>query len=157
LGKILDNEKLEVWIEVFKQKTRKLVFTNGCFDILHSGHVDYLQKARLLGDTLLVGLNSDESVRKLKGENRPIINGHSRASVLAALEVVDAVILFEDETPDRLIKRVLPNILVKGGDYQKEDIVGYDTVINNGGRVEVLPFLEGHSTTNIINKIKEHG
>ena len=157
LGKILEDKKLEAWIEVFQQKTGKLVFTNGCFDIIHSGHVDYLQKARLLGDTLIVGLNSDESVRKLKGQTRPIISEHSRAIVLAALEVVDAVILFTDETPEYLIKRVLPDILVKGGDYQKEKIVGYDTVINKGGKVKVIPFLEGHSTTNIINKIKEQG
>jgi len=134
-----------------------LVFTNGCFDILHAGHVDYLQKARQLGDALLVGLNNDESVRKLKGDSRPIVDEKARAMVLAALEAVDAVVHFKEETPGRLIDQVQPDVLVKGGDYLAEEIVGYQTVTTKGGTVKVLPFLEGHSTTNIIKKIKEQG
>ena len=157
MGEILEEAELEHWLLAFRQKPGKLVFTNGCFDILHSGHVDYLQKARLLGDALMVGLNNDASVRKLKGNSRPIVEENSRASVLAALRVVDAVIFFGEETPARLIEKVLPDVLVKGGDYRAEEIVGYQTVTRNGGNVKVLPFLEGHSTSSIIEKIKEQG
>ena len=152
---ILEEKKLEAWLQDFRQTMDKLVFTNGCFDILHAGHVDYLQKARQLGDALWVGLNNDESVRKLKGDSRPIIDEKSRAMVLAALEAVDAVVLFKEETPGRLIDQVQPDVLVKGGDYLAEEIVGYQTVTTKGGTVKVLPFLEGHSTTSIIKKIKE--
>ena len=154
---ILEEKKLEAWLHDFRQTMDKLVFTNGCFDILHAGHVDYLQKARQLGDALLVGLNNDESVRKLKGDSRPIVDEKARAMVLAALEAVDAVVLFKEETPGRLIDQVQPDVLVKGGDYLAEEIVGYQTVIEKGGTVKVLPFLEGHSTTSIIKKIKEQG
>ena len=154
---ILEEKKLEAWLQDFRQTIDKLVFTNGCFDILHAGHVDYLQNARQLGDGLLVGLNNDESVRKLKGDSRPIVDEKARAMVLAALEAVDAVVLFKEETPGRLINQVKPDVLVKGGDYLAEEIVGYQTVIAKGGTVKVLPFLEGHSTTSIIKKIKEQG
>ena len=157
MGVILEEKKLEAWLQDFRQTMDKLVFTNGCFDILHAGHVDYLQKARQLGDGLLVGLNNDESVRKLKGDSRPIVDERARAMVLAALEAVDAVVLFKEETPGRLIDQVKPDVLVKGGDYLAEEIVGYQTVIATGGTVKVLPFLEGHSTTSIIKKIKEQG
>ena len=157
MGEILEEAELEHWLLTFRQNPRKLVFTNGCFDILHSGHVDYLQKARLLGDTLMVGLNNDASVRKLKGNSRPIVEEKSRAIVLAALRVVDAVILFGEETPARLIEKVLPDVLVKGGDYRAKEIVGYQTVTRSGGNVKVLPFLEDHSTSSIIEKIKEQG
>ena len=157
MGVILEEKKLEAWLQDFRQTMDKLVFTNGCFDILHAGHVDYLQNARQLGDALLVGLNNDESVRKLKGDSRPIVDERARAMVLAALEAVDAVVLFKEETPGRLIDQVQPDVLVKGGDYLAEEIVGYQTVIATGGTVKVLPFLEGHSTTNIIKKIKEQG
>ena len=157
MGVILEEKKLEAWLQDFRQTMDKLVFTNGCFDILHAGHVDYLQKARQLGDGLLVGLNNDESVRKLKGDSRPIVDERARAMVLAALEAVDAVVLFKEETPGRLIDQVQPDVLVKGGDYLAEEIVGYQTVIATGGTVKVLPFLEGHSTTSIIKKIKERG
>ena len=155
MGEILEEAELEHWLRTFRQNPGKLVFTNGCFDILHSGHVDYLQKARLLGDALMVGLNNDASVRKLKGNSRPIVEETSRASVLAALRVVDAVILFGEETPARLIEKVLPDVLVKGGEYRAEEIVGYQTVTRNGGNVKIFPFLEGHSTSSIIKKIKE--
>ena len=157
MGVILEEKKLEDWLLDFRQTMDKLVFTNGCFDILHAGHVDYLQNARQLGDGLLVGLNNDESVRKLKGDLRPIVDERARAMVLAALEAVDAVVLFKEETPGRLIDQVQPDVLVKGGDYLAEEIVGYQTVIATGGTVKVLPFLEGHSTTSIIKKIKEQG
>ena len=157
MGVILEEKKLEAWLLDFRQTMDKLVFTNGCFDILHAGHVDYLQNARQLGDGLLVGLNNDESVRKLKGDSRPIVDERSRAMVLAALEAVDAVVLFKEETPGKLIDQVQPDVLVKGGDYLAEEIVGYQTVIATGGTVKVLPFLEGNSTTSIIKKIKEQG
>ena len=157
MGEILEEKKLEAWLLDFRQTMYKLVFTNGCFDILHAGHVDYLQKARQLGDALLVGLNNDESVRKLKGDSRPIVDEKARAMVLAALEAVDAVVFFKEETPGRLIDQVQPDVLVKGGDYLAEEIVGYQTVTTKGGTVKVLPFLEGHSTTSIIKKIKEQG
>ena len=153
----LEEKNLEAWLQDLRQTMEKLVFTNGCFDILHAGHVDYLQKACQLGDALLVGLNNDESVRKLKGDSRPIVDEKARAMVLAALEAVDAVVLFKEETPGRLIDQVQPDVLVKGGDYLAEEIVGYQTVIATGGTVKVLPFLEGHSTTSIIKKIKEQG
>ena len=155
MGEILEEKKLEAWLQDFRQTKDKLVFTNGCFDILHAGHVDYLQNARQLGDSLLVGLNNDESVRKLKGDSRPIVHEKARAMVLAALDAVDAVVLFKEETPRKLIDQVQPDVLVKGGDYLAEEIVGYQTVTAKGGKVKVLPFLKGHSTTNIIKKIKE--
>ena len=157
MGVILEEKNLEAWLQDFRQTMDNLVFTNGCFDILHAGHVDYLQKARQLGNGLLVGLNNDESVRKLKGDSRPIVDEKARAMVLAALEAVDAVVHFKEETPGRLIDQVQPDVLVKGGDYLAEEIVGYQTVTTKGGTVKVLPFLEGHSTTNIIKKIKEQG
>ena len=157
MGVILEEKNLEAWLQDFRQTMDNLVFTNGCFDILHAGHVDYLQNARQLGDGLLVGLNNDKSVRKLKGDSRPIVDERARAMVLAALEAVDAVILFKEKTPGRLIDQVQPDVLVKGGDYLAEEIVGYQTVTTKGGTVKVLPFLEGHSTTNIIKKIKEQG
>ena len=157
MGVILEEKNLEAWLQDFRQTMDKLVFTNGCFDILHAGHVDYLQNARQLGDALLVGLNNDESVRKLKGDSRPIVDEKGRAMVLAALEAVDVVVLFKEESPGRLIDQVQPDVLVKGGEYLAEEIVGYRTVTAKSGTVKVLPFLEGHSTTNIIKKIKEQG
>ena len=132
----------------------KVVFTNGCFDILHLGHIDYLQRSAQLGDVLVVGLNTDASIKKLKGENRPIQDQNSRLNILAALNCVDAVVLFNEDTPLELIKLVKPNILVKGADYQINQIVGAKEVQENGGEVKTISFLEGYSTSNIINKIK---
>ena len=132
MGVILEEKKLEAWLQDFRRTMDNLVFTNGCFDILHAGHVDYLQNARQLGDGLLVGLNNDESVRKLKGDSRPIVDEKARAMVLAALEAVDAVVLFKEETPGRLIDQVQPDVLVKGGDYLAEEIVGCQTVQEQG-------------------------
>ena len=130
-----------------------LVFTNGCFDILHPGHVDYLQRARDLGERLVVGLNSDASVRRLKGPTRPVNDEASRAVVLAALACVDHVVIFEEDTPDELIKAVAPDVLVKGGDWSVDRIVGRDLVEARGGRVLSIPLLPGHSTTSIIDRI----
>lgn len=129
------------------------VFTNGCFDVLHRGHVTYLAAARDLGDCLIVGLNSDSSVKRLKGENRPINNENDRALVLAALSFVDYIILFEEDTPKNLIEQVKPDILVKGGDYQIENIVGADFVTQNGGKVLTIPFVDGYSSTKIIQSL----
>ena len=131
----------------------KIVFTNGCFDVLHFGHVHYLQQAKKLGDILVVGLNSDDSVRRLKGESRPINGEKERAFVLSALVFVDYVVVFGEDTPKELIEVVKPDILVKGGDYQIENIVGADFVIQNGGTVTTIPFVEGYSSTYIIEQL----
>ena len=144
------------FLKKIREDNKKIVFTNGCFDILHVGHVRYLSKAKKLGNILIVGLNSDKSVKKLKGDNRPINIFEDRATLLASLRFVDLVIIFEEKTPENLIKKIKPDILVKGGDYNIEDIVGYKTVIENGGEVKVLRFHEGYSSSNYINKIKKH-
>ena len=136
-----------------KERGKKVVFTNGCFDLLHAGHVKYLQKARSLGDLLVLGLNSDASVRRLKGENRPLIAEEERAHLLAALDCIDYVVLFDEDTPLRLIETLLPDILVKGGDYSREGVVGHEVVEASGGRVELVEFVDGKSTTGIIEKI----
>ena len=155
MGKVLENSELPGWLGELRRNRRKLVFTNGCFDILHAGHVSYLISARNLGDALMVGLNSDRSVSGLKGPYRPVTPEQDRARILAALEAVDIVCLFDEENPARLIRQVMPDVLVKGGDYMPEKIVGYEEVTTNGGRVEVIPLLEGYSTTGLIQKIKE--
>ena len=131
----------------------KIVFTNGCFDILHLGHIDYLSKARDLGDKLIIGLNSDESVKRIKGKSRPIQDENSRAFILAAFGVVDAVILFDEDTPYNIISKLLPNVLVKGSDYALNEIVGANLVIASGGIVETINFVDGYSSSSIINKI----
>ena len=142
-------------INRIKAERKKIVFTNGCFDLLHVGHVRYLAQAKKLGDFLIIGLNSDSSVKELKGEDRPINSFEDRASLLSAIESVDLVIMFEEQTPENLIKDIVPDILVKGGDYNIEDIVGYQTVMQNGGQVKTLSFYDGYSSTNYINKIKK--
>ncbi|PLX99362.1 MAG: bifunctional heptose 7-phosphate kinase/heptose 1-phosphate adenyltransferase [Desulfuromonas sp.] len=144
LAKILEQERAG---------GRKIVFTNGCFDLLHVGHVKYLQKARKLGDLLVLGLNSDESIRRLKGKNRPLICEDERAHILAALDCIDHVVLFSEDTPYELIAAIKPDILAKGEDYAVEDVVGRDVVESYGGRVELVTFEEGKSTTNIIKKV----
>lgn len=138
----------------FKRHGQKIVFTNGCFDVLHFGHVHYLLQAKKLGDILVIGLNSDDSVRRLKGPTRPINGENERAFVLAALVCVDYVTLFEEDTPEELIKVVRPDVLVKGGDYTLDNIVGADFVTQNGGTVTTIPFVEGFSSTLIIEKLK---
>lgn len=152
--KIVNREYLKKAVESLKQNGKKVVFTNGCFDILHSGHVKYLSEARKLGDALVIGLNTDASVRALKGEGRPINNEADRASVLAALGFVDFITLFGEETPKELIDELIPDILVKGADYKPEEIVGYDTVTKNGGKVMTIELVEGRSTTKTIERIK---
>lgn len=141
-----------VCIEEWKQCGFKIVFTNGCFDILHRGHVEYLFHAAALGDKLIVGLNSDSSVRRLKGDTRPIQDQTARAIILASLRVVDAVCIFEEDTPQRLIEIVSPDFLIKGGDYTIEDIVGYKHVTAYGGVVKTIPLVDGYSTSAIIKK-----
>jgi rfaE bifunctional protein nucleotidyltransferase chain/domain len=143
-------EKVEQW----KNEGLKIVFTNGCFDILHLGHVDYLEKAKSKGDILLIGVNTDASVRRLKGKDRPVNNGESRSKMLASLAFVDAVTLFAEDTPENLISMIVPHILVKGNDYALSNIVGADIVLSNGGKVETIDLVEGWSTTTLIKKIQ---
>ncbi len=152
--RFLLKDNIEI-INRIKAERKKIVFTNGCFDLLHVGHVRYLAQAKKLGDFLIIGLNSDSSVKELKGEDRPINSFEDRATLLSAIESVDLVIMFEEQTPENLIKDIVPDILVKGGDYNIEDIVGYQTVIQNGGQVKTLSFYDGYSSTNYINKIKK--
>ena len=142
-------------LTIWRFQGKKIVFTNGCFDILHLGHIDYLSKAKDLGDLLIIGLNTDLSVSTIKGNNRPIQDEISRAMVLASLGFVDVVVFFAEETPYNLIKTTQPDILVKGADYKPEDIVGYDIVKSKGGEVVTIEFLEGYSTTGIEKKIRE--
>ena len=134
---------------------KKIVFTNGCFDILHVGHKRYLQQAATLGDILVVGVNSDASVRRLKGPTRPVNNEQDRAEMLSALGFIDYVVIFDEDTPYELIKKIQPDVLVKGGDYKPEEVVGRDIVEARGGRLELISFVEGKSTTNIIKKINQ--
>ena len=142
-------------IKKIKAERRKIVFTNGCFDLLHVGHIRYLSQAKKLGDFLIIGLNSDRSVKKLKGKDRPINSFEDRATLLSALNSVDLVIKFEEQTPENLIKDIVPDVLVKGGDYNIEDIVGYQIVVQNGGQVKTLSFHDGYSSTNYIDKINK--
>ena len=139
-----------------KKYNKKIVFTNGCFDILHVGHIRYLSQAKLLGDILVVGINSDESVKNLKGPSRPINSLSDRSLLLSELVCVDYVVSFKEQTPLKLIKMIMPDILVKGGDYTLDTVVGSKEVIDAGGKVELLKFHDGYSSTNYIDKIKKH-
>jgi len=141
-------------LAIMRFKSKKIVFTNGCFDILHLGHIDYLAKAAAQGDVLIVGLNTDESVHRIKGGNRPIQDEISRAMILASLRFVDFVVFFGEDTPYELIKTIQPNVLVKGADYKPEEIVGYDIVKARKGKVVTIDYLEGYSTTAIEKKIQ---
>jgi len=154
--KILDDKSLHQQLSIWRFLNKKLVFTNGCFDIIHFGHIDYLSKAKDLGDILLIGLNTDNSVKRLKGNNRPIKNQQERAVLLASLQFVDGIILFNEDTPYNLIKKIKPDILVKGSDYKKEEIVGEDIIKNTGGEIITIDFLEGYSTTSILDKIRKN-
>ncbi len=149
-----DFRSFEKTLKKWKNDKETLVFTNGCFDIIHHGHVDSLQKSAKLGTRLIVGLNSDKSVKLLKGEGRPILDEKGRALVLAAFEFVDAVIVFEEETPAELIAKIIPDVLVKGKQYEINEIAGHETVLNNGGKVVTLELVPGISTSDIIQKIK---
>ena len=151
--KILAGQALDRWLAIAGFKRKTIVFTNGCFDILHRGHIQYLAQAAGLGDLLVIGLNTDESVRKLKGPSRPVLDEGTRSVVLASLGFVSAVVLFDEETPYNLIKKIQPHILVKGGDYRAEEIVGYDLVKAHGGQVLTIPLVEGYSSTSIIEKL----
>jgi D-beta-D-heptose 7-phosphate kinase/D-beta-D-heptose 1-phosphate adenosyltransferase len=159
MGQFLNQSQLKNKIEEIRQSgvsksgNSKVVFTNGCFDILHVGHVKYLQEAKAQGDILVVGINADESVRKLKGKERPIQNEEDRGEVLSALGCVDFVTIFEEDTPENLIKLIKPDILVKGGDWKVDQIVGSDFVMSYGGKVKSLQFVQGKSTTGIVSKI----
>ncbi len=153
-AKIQNWDQAKKTVNAWKAGDECVVFTNGCFDILHYGHIHYLAAARDLGDRLVIGLNSADSVRRLKGAHRPINDETTRQHLLAALAFVDAVVVFEQDTPLELIKVVLPDVLVKGGDWQPKDIVGSDIVLANGGEVRSLPYIEGYSTTAIETKIR---
>jgi rfaE bifunctional protein nucleotidyltransferase chain/domain len=153
-GKIYDDEQLHRQLTIWRFLNKKIVFTNGCFDLIHLGHIDYLSKAKDLGDVLIVGLNTDHSVKRIKGNNRPIKSQQERAILLASLRFIDGIVLFDEDTPYNLIEKVVPDILVKGSDYKTEDIVGADIVKSNGGEIITVNFLEGYSTTSILNKIK---
>ncbi|MCY1634449.1 D-glycero-beta-D-manno-heptose 1-phosphate adenylyltransferase [Marinifilum sp. D737] len=144
-------------LQTWRFKDEKIVFSNGCFDIIHRGHLEYLASAASMGNKMIIGLNSDSSTQRLKGPTRPIIDEYSRALLLASLGFVDMVILFEEDTPYNLIDFVQPDILVKGSDYKAEDIVGYDIVKAKGGEIKTLDFIEGFSSTGIIKKIQREG
>lgn len=154
IDKIKDWTAAKAIVHTWKKQGRKVVFTNGCFDILHLGHVDYLEKARALGDGLVVGLNTDASVSRFKGPQRPIQDEHSRARVMASLEAVDLVVFFDEDTPIALISALLPDVLVKGGDYLAGNIVGADVVKKAGGVVKTIDFVPGYSTSGIVEKIR---
>ena len=154
MGQVMGRDALIEQRERLRREGKRVVFTNGCFDLLHLGHVRYLREARSLGDLLVVALNSDASVRALKGEGRPILNQDERAEIIAALEAVDYVIIFDEETPLELIARLLPDVLVKGGDWAIETIVGREEVEAAGGEVLSLPYLQGSSTSEIVKRIR---
>jgi D-glycero-beta-D-manno-heptose 1-phosphate adenylyltransferase len=153
-------EKIQSLVEIERQTARwrlsgkRIVFTNGCFDILHAGHLDLLTKAAALGDILVVGLNSDDSVRRLKGTERPVNADGFRSMMLAHLQMVDAVVIFDEDTPLELIRVIQPDVLVKGGDYQSEEVVGYEDVVSRGGSVQIIPLVEGLSTSALIERIR---
>ena len=154
MNKILDRNTLKITLEALRKKGKTIAFTNGCFDILHVGHVRYLREAKKAGDILVLALNSDSSVRTIKGEERPLVCEEERAEVLAALEFVDFITIFPESTPLELINHLKPDILIKGGDWAEDKVVGRDEVKKWGGRVVIIPEVEGKSTTNIVEKIK---
>jgi rfaE bifunctional protein nucleotidyltransferase chain/domain len=151
--KIKNHDELAEIIADMHSAGKKVVFTNGCFDIIHTGHVRYLEVARSFGDCLVVAINSDASVRKIKGEKRPIMSEKERAELMAALAVVDYVTIFEEEDPHHVITELLPDVLVKGGDWAPDEIIGRDVVVDNGGKVYTVPYIEGASTTGVIERV----
>ena len=151
---IIESGNIKQELSKLRGKSKKIVFTNGCFDIIHAGHISYLNEAKTLGDILIVGLNSDKSVRRLKGGGRPIVSEQDRAYVLANLKPVDYVIMFDEDTPYELIKEIKPDVLVKGADYEGKSIVGSDIVESSGGKTVLINFIKGKSTSGIIKKIK---
>lgn len=153
MGKVVSRKELISIRASQKKQNQKVVFTNGVFDIIHRGHVEYLMKAKSSGDILIVGLNSDDSVRRIKGEKRPIVSQQDRAFVLANLTPVDFVCIFDEDTPLKLIESILPDVLVKGADWKIENIVGKEIVESNGGKVATIEFIQDRSTTNIVDRI----
>jgi rfaE bifunctional protein nucleotidyltransferase chain/domain len=154
--KILTQTQLYEIVQQWKNQSQTIVFTNGCFDLIHPGHVEYLARAADCGTKLIIAVNTDDSVKKLKGPNRPILDENARALILAAFSFVDAVVLFSEETPVSLIETLLPHILVKGKDYKEQDIAGYHAVTSNGGKVETIELVPGYSTTLLEEKIKKN-
>jgi rfaE bifunctional protein nucleotidyltransferase chain/domain len=155
-SKVLDIERLNKQLSIWRFFRKKIVFTNGCFDLIHLGHIDYLSKAKNLGDVLLIGLNTDNSVRRLKGEHRPVSDQNARAMILASIGFVDGVVFFDEDTPYNLIMNIKPDVLVKGSDYNLKEIVGANIVKGNGGEIKTIDFLHGYSTTQLIEKIKKN-
>ena len=153
MNNVLTHNSLNIIISKIRSDHKKLVFTNGCFDIIHPGHIHVLSKAKLFGDILVVGLNSDKSVKKLKGKERPLVNESDRSKILLSIKYVDYVIIFDELTPREIIEKIKPDTLVKGGDYMINDIVGSKFVIDSGGRVEIVKFLDGYSSSNYIDNI----
>lgn len=153
VDKIESSERLKDILARLQSKGKRIVFTNGCFDILHIGHIDYLSRARKMGDILVVGLNSDSSVKRIKGKGRPVNKELDRAKILASLYFVDYVVIFNESTPKELIKKLRPDVLVKGGDWKIKDIVGSDIVRSYGGKVKRISFVKGYSTTSVIEKL----
>jgi rfaE bifunctional protein nucleotidyltransferase chain/domain len=154
VGIVIEREALRVSVINWRKQKKVIVFTNGCFDILHRGHVEYLNKAKELGDILILGLNSDASIRRLKGPERPVVLEDDRAFMLSQLISVDAVTIFDEDTPIPLLKYIKPDILVKGGDYSLDQVVGRDVVEGYGGKVTTIPLVQGKSTTDLIGKIQ---
>ena len=154
-SKIYSLSDLKIQSDKWKKNGKKIVFTNGCFDLVHRGHLEVLANTADLGDKLIIGLNSDSSIKELKGENRPIMDEISRAILLASLQFVDAIVFFSDETPLNLIETLVPDILAKGGDYKVTEIAGNGVVLENGGEVILFPFIDGVSSTKIVEKIKQ--
>ncbi|HOK56043.1 MAG TPA: D-glycero-beta-D-manno-heptose 1-phosphate adenylyltransferase [bacterium] len=142
--------------ERLKKEGKTIVFTNGCFDIIHPGHIKILKKAKSMGDVLIVGLNSDKSIKKIKGEKRPIIDQRGRCEIMSSFWMVDYIVLFEEKTPEKLIKSILPNFIVKGSDYREEEVIGRDIIEKYGGKVVIVPLNKKYSTTNLIRKINEN-
>ncbi|MBK3515948.1 D-glycero-beta-D-manno-heptose 1-phosphate adenylyltransferase [Carboxylicivirga marina] len=154
LGKIKSRPEAQSIVEQWSKTNESIVFTNGCFDIVHRGHIDYLSKAKDKGSKLILGLNTDASVQRLKGPQRPVVDEQSRAILMASLQFIDLVVFFDEDTPYDLIKALQPDVLVKGSDYNASDIVGYDILMAKGGKVETIDFVPGFSTSSIVEKIK---
>ena len=157
MNKLTRLDELTEITKRLKKESKRIVFTNGCFDLLHLGHIRYLKEARRRGDILIVGLNSDNSARSLKGKDRPLVKEKDRAEILSALEAVNYIVIFDELTPKNLIDKIIPNVLAKGGDWKKEEVVGKDTVEAHGGEVIIIPEVRGYSTSTLINKIKAQG
>ena len=153
MNNVLRNSSLDIFFSKIRSENKKIVFTNGCFDIIHPGHIHVLSQAKLLGDILVVGLNSDKSVKNLKGKERPLVNESDRAKILLSIKYVDYVTIFDESTPIDIIEKIKPDTLVKGGDYIVDDIVGSKFVIDSGGTVEIVKFLDGYSSSNYIDNL----